>query len=145
MNGDEEKAAQNRFTVDEIHRVTQPRRRRANSTPLRSLSGRAHTRRRSSPELVDGGEDREKPYDFLKTEQQQKLPWKLTLEAKRRGSQRRTTAPPLSEETNPEERLYSPWIYTTDRPPGGKSDVMRGEAATLLTNHDGLGSDLTQI
>lgn len=79
MNGDEEKAAQSRFTVDEIHRVTRPRRRRARqSTPMqaevdsvetktRSLSGRAHTRRRSSPELVDGGEDREKPYDFSKT------------------------------------------------------------------------------
>ncbi|KAF2603363.1 hypothetical protein F2Q70_00024346 [Brassica cretica] len=141
----------------ELRGFSLPRRRRARqSTPVqaevdsvetktRSLSGRAHTRRRSSPELVDGGEDREKPYDFSKTEQQRKLPWKLTLEAKRRGSQRRTTAPLLSEETNPEEKLYAPWIYTTNRPPGGKSDVMRGEAATLLTNHDGLGSDMTQI
>ncbi|KAH0891624.1 hypothetical protein HID58_054053, partial [Brassica napus] len=164
----------------ELRGFSLPRRQRARkSTPVqaeidfvetktRSLSGRAHTRRRSSPELVDGGEDREKPYDFSKpsenpsvaslsqrasilkpqqreTEQQQKLPWKLTLEAKKRDSQRRTTALPLSEETNPEERLYAPWIYTTERPPGGKSDVMRREAATLLTNHDGLSSDLTQI
>ncbi|KAF3558008.1 hypothetical protein F2Q69_00010585 [Brassica cretica] len=165
---------QSRFILEEIQRVSLPRRRRASyhsgaglgrlhrfsqprrwrvrqSTPVqaevrsvetktRSLSESSHSKE-EQPELVDGVEDREKPYDFSKTgkihqkqretEQQHILPWKLTLEAKRRGSQRRTTAPPLSEEKNPEERLYAPWIYATKIPPGGKSDVMRGEAATL--------------
>ncbi|KAL0713015.1 hypothetical protein Bca4012_019993 [Brassica carinata] len=34
---------------------------------LRSLSEKARTRKRSSPELVNRVEDREKPYDFSKT------------------------------------------------------------------------------
>ena len=91
---------QSRFTLEEIQRVSLPRRRRASyhsgaglgrlhefsqprrqramqSTPVhaevrsvetetRSLSESSHSKE-EQPKLVDGVEDWEKPYDFLKT------------------------------------------------------------------------------
>ncbi|KAF2586621.1 hypothetical protein F2Q70_00034148 [Brassica cretica] len=123
-----------------LHRFSQPRRRRVRqSTPVhaevrsvetktRSLSESSHSKE-EQPELVDGVEDREKPYDFSKTGKihQKQVSSRVVF----RDTMAENHGSAALRGTNPEERLYAPWIYATEIPPGGKSDVMRGEAATL--------------
>ncbi|KAH0906432.1 hypothetical protein HID58_038259 [Brassica napus] len=123
-----------------LHRFSQPRRQRARqSTPVqaevrsvetktRSLSESSHSKE-EQPELVDGVEDWEKPYDFSKTGKIHQKQVSSGVVFRDTMAENHHSA--ALRGTNPEERLYAPWIYATDIPPGGKSDVMRGEAVTL--------------